>query len=147
MANFSVVPYLFFKGNAKEAMEFYKSVFGGELTMSTLGESPKDVLEQMKIDESRYGEIMHARLKGGGISLMGSDSQSASDHSAKVELSVNGASADEAEMKEIFDKLAEGGKLRMPLSKQFWGDTFGMVTDKFGVDWMMNIGDSMGGEQ
>ena len=144
MANIRLEPYLFFKGNAKEAMEFYKDVFGGELTMSTLGESPKDVLEQMKVDESRYGEIMHARLKGGAVTLLGSDSQMASDHSAKVELSINGSSADEADMKKIFDKLADGGKVRMPLSKQFWGDTFGMLTDKFGVDWMMNIGDSMG---
>lgn len=144
MANIRLEPYLFFKGNAKEAMEFYKSVFGGGLTMSTLGESPKEVLEEMKVDESRYGEIMHAHLKGGAVDLLGSDSQMASDHSAKVELSINGSSADEARMKEIFDKLAEGGKVRMPLSKQFWGDTFGMLTDKYGVDWMMNVGDSMG---
>jgi PhnB protein len=143
MANIKVVPYLFFKGNAKEAMEFYKSVFGGELTMSTVGESPKEVLEQMKIDESRYGEIMHSHLKGGAVDLLGSDSQMASDHSAKVELSINGSSADEADMKQFFDKLAEGGQVRMPLSKQFWGDTFGMLTDKYGVDWMMNIGESM----
>jgi PhnB protein len=143
MARFKLVPYLFFKGNAKAAMEFYKDVFGGELVMMKLGESPKDMLEQMKIDESRYGEIMHARLSGGSFELLGSDSQTASDHSAKVELSINGSSADEAKMKKIFDRLAEGGKVRMPLSKQFWGDTFGMLTDKYGVDWMMNIGDSM----
>jgi PhnB protein len=140
MANISLEPYLFFKGNCKEAMEFYKSVFGGELTMSTLGESPKEVLEQMKVDESRYGEIMHSSLKG-PVNLMASDSQMASDHSAKVELSLGGT--DETQMKGIFDKLAEGGKVRMPLEKQFWGDTFGMMTDKFGVDWMMNIGDNM----
>jgi len=144
MVNLSLVPYLFFKGNAKEAMEFYKSVFGGELTMSTLGESPKEVLEQMKVDESRYGEVMHARLHGGSFELLGSDSQMASDHSAKVELSINGPSSEEAKMKEIFDKLSSGGKVRMPLEKQFWGDTFGMLTDKFNIDWMMNIGDSMG---
>src|SRR5579862_569949 len=137
MANISVEPYLFFKGNAKEAMEFYKSVFGGELTMSTLGESPRETLEQMKVDESRYGEIMHASLKG-PVNLMGSDSQAASEHSAKVELSLGGT--DEAQMKQIFDKLAEGGTVRTPLAKQFWGDTFGMLTDKYGVDWMMNIG-------
>jgi len=142
MADIKVVPYLFFKGNAKEAMEFYKSVFGGELTMSTVGESPKEVLDQMKMEESRYGEIMHAHLKNGAFDLLGSDSKIASDHAAKVELSINGPSADEAAMKEIFDKLAEGGKIGMPLAKQFWGDTFGMVTDKFNVDWMMNIGDS-----
>lgn len=143
MANINLVPYLFFKGQAKEAMEFYKTVFGGELTMQTLGESPKEVLDEMKVEESRYGEIMHARLHGGTFDLLGSDSQMASGQSAKVELSINGPSADEAGMKAIFEKLADGGKVRMPLSKQFWGDTFGMLTDKYGVDWMMNIGDSM----
>jgi PhnB protein len=140
MANISLEPYLFFKGNCKEAMEFYKSVFGGELTMSTLGESPKEALEQMKVDESRYGEIMHSSLKG-PVNLMASDSQMASDQAAKVELSLGGT--DETQMKEIFDKLADGGKVKMPLEKQFWGDMFGMLTDKFGVDWNMNIGDSM----
>jgi PhnB protein len=140
MANISLEPYLFFKGNCKEAMEFYKSVFGGELAMSTLGESPKEALEQMKVDESRYGEIMHSSLKG-PVNLMASDSQMASDQAAKVELSLGGT--DETQMKEIFDKLADGGKVKMPLEKQFWGDMFGMLTDKFGVDWNMNIGDSM----
>lgn len=140
MAQINLEPYIFFKGNCREAMEFYKGVFGGELTMSTLGESPKEMLEQMKIDESRYGEIMHASLKG-PVNLMASDSQMASDHSAKVELSLGGT--DEAQMKAIWDKLADGGKVKMPLSKQFWGDTFGMLTDKFGVDWNMNIGSNM----
>lgn len=140
MGQLNIEPYLFFKGNAKEAMEFYKNVFGGELTMSRLGDSPKEVLEQMKIAESRHDEIMHASLKG-PVNLMGSDSQMASDHSAKVELSINGS--DETQMRQIFDKLSEGGKVRMPLQKQFWGDIFGTVTDKFGVDWMMNIGNNM----
>jgi PhnB protein len=72
---------------------------------------------------------------------MASDSPKASDKSAKVELSLGGT--DETQMKQIFDKLAEGGDVRMPLEKQFWGDTFGMVTDKFGVDWNMNVGSNM----
>jgi PhnB protein len=140
MANISTEPYLFFKGNAKEAMEFYKSVFGGELTISTLGETPKEVLDQMKIDESRYGEIMHSSLKG-PVNLMGSDSEKASEKTAKIELSLGGT--DEAQMREIFDKLADGGNVKMPLKKQFWGDIFGQVQDKYGVDWMMNIGSNM----
>jgi PhnB protein len=130
-------PYIFFKGNAKEAMEFYKGVFGGDLTMSTLGESPKEVLEQMKIDESRYGEIMHAELKGGIAHLFASDSQKASDKSAKVELSISGS--DEDKLRQIWKALAEDGNITMPMSKQFWGAEFGMLTDKFGVDWMVNI--------
>lgn len=144
MANIRLEPYIFFKGNAKEAMEFYKDVFGGELVMQTLGESPKEALEKMKIDESRYGEIMHARLKGFGFNLMASDSQKASPEAKKITLSINGSSADEAGMRQIFDKLAEGGNVLQPLEKMFWGDIFGSLTDKYGVEWMMNIGESMG---
>jgi PhnB protein len=142
MAQVRLEAYIFFKGNAKEAMEFYKSVFGGELTMQTLGESPKEALEQMKIDESRYGEIMHARLDTDGFRLMASDSQKASPEAKKISLSLGGT--DKAAMREMFDKLAEGGKVFQPLEKMFWGDVFGSLTDKYGVEWMMNIGDSMG---
>jgi PhnB protein len=127
MANISLEPYLFFKGNCKEAMEFYKNVFGGELTMQTMADTPKEAQ-------------MHASLKG-PVNLMASDSSMASDKTAKVELSLGGT--DEAQMRKIFDGLAEGGKVRMPLEKQFWGDVFGNLTDKYSVDWMMNIGDSM----
>ncbi|MBX4190725.1 VOC family protein, partial [Candidatus Saccharibacteria bacterium] len=68
-----------------------------------------------------------------------------SDKAAKVELSLGGT--DEAEMRKMFDKLAEGGKVKMPLEKQFWGDIYGQITDKYNLDWMMNIGDNMGGEK
>lgn len=140
MGQLNIEPYLFFKGNAKEAMEFYKNVFGGELTMSRLGDSPKEVLEQMKIDESRHDEIMHASLKG-PVNIMASDSQNASPEAKKVSLSINGTG--EAQMREIFDKLSEGGKVMQQLEKMFWGDIFGSLTDKFGIEWMMNIGNNM----
>lgn len=139
MANINLDPYIFFKGNCREAMEFYKSVFGGELQMQSLGQVPADA--GMSIDKSRKDEIMHARLSGGMVTLMGSDSQKASDKTAKVELSLSGS--DESQLKAVFDKLSDGGSVRMPLSKQFWGDLFGMVTDKYGVDWMINIGSSL----
>lgn len=138
MAKVSLVPYLFFKGNAREAMEFYKSVFGGELTIQTLGEAPKEA----QPPGGNPNDVMHANLKG-PVNLLGSDSSMASEKTAKVELSLGGT--DEPQLRDIFDALAEGGKIRMPLSKQFWGDIFGMLTDKFGVDWMVNIGDSMAG--
>jgi PhnB protein len=136
MANISLEPYLFFKGNAKEAMEYYKSIFGGELQVSTMGDAPKEA----QMPGADPNSVMHASLKG-PVNLMASDSPKASDKSAKVELSLGGT--DETQMKQIFDKLAEGGDVRMPLEKQFWGDTFGMVTDKFGVDWNMNVGSNM----
>ena len=137
MAKISVEPYLFFKGNCKQAMEFYQSVFGGELEVSTVGDSPKEVQDMPGMKPT---DVMHSSLRG-PVNLMGSDSKIASAKAAKVELSLGGT--DEAQMKKIFADLSKGGKVRMPLEKQFWGDTFGMLTDKFGIDWMMNIGDNM----
>jgi PhnB protein len=138
MANLSIVPYLFFKGNAKEAMEFYKDVFGGELTIQTMAEAGPD----MQMPGANPDDVMHARLKG-SFEIMASDSGKASDKMAKVELAINGPSADEAKMREMFDKLAGGGEVKMKLQKMPWGDIYGQITDKFGVDWMMDIGDSM----
>lgn len=141
MANLSIVPYLFFKGNCKEAMGFYKDVFGGELTIQTMAESGPE----MQMPEMKPTDVMHARLVG-PVSLMASDSAKASDKMAKVELAINGPAADEAEMRKMFEKLADGGKVGMKLEKMPWGDIYGQLTDKFGVDWMMDIGDSMGGD-
>lgn len=134
MGSVNLEVYLFFRGNAREAMEFYKSVFGGKLDISTVGEAP-DIPGMESIDKNW---VMHSTLDGGDIKLMASDTPKASDKSAKVELSLGGA--DEAKMRKIFDALAKGGQVKMPLEKQFWGDTFGMLTDRFGVDWNMNIG-------
>lgn len=141
MARISLVPYLFFKGNAKQAMEFYKAVFGGELTIQKMSESP----EAIRMPGANPDDVMHARLKDGSFELMASDSGKASDKMAKVELSINGPGADEAKMREMFDKLAEGGEIKMKLSPMPWGDIYGQITDKFNIDWMMNIGDSMSG--
>jgi len=134
MSGVNLEVYLFFKGNCREAMEFYKGVFGGELEMSTVGDAP-DMPDMPKVDKNW---IMHSTLDGGAIKLMASDSPKASEHSAKVELSLGGT--DEAKLTKIFEALSDGGTVKMPLKKQFWGDTFGMLSDKFGVDWNMNIG-------
>lgn len=123
--------YLYFKGNALEAMEFYKSVFGGDLQTTTY-ESTGDK------DPSRKDWLMHASLSGGEISLMGSDTNGASAKMAKAELALIGA--DEAKMRATFDKLSAGGTVTMPLEKQTWGDVYGKITDKFGVEWALNIG-------
>ena len=138
MGEVNITPYLFFSGNCKEAMEFYKSVFGGELSMQTMAEAPKEA----QMPGANPTDVMHARLKG-TVDIMASDSGKASDHTAKIELSINGRGADEAKLRPIFDKLAEGGQVKMPLTKMFWGDMYGQLTDKYGIDWMMNIGDSM----
>jgi PhnB protein len=139
MANLNIVPYLFFKGNAHEAMKFYKDVFGGELTVQKMSESP----EAMQMPGAKPDDVRHARLKDGAFEIMASDSGKASDKMAKVELSINGPSSAEAEMREIFKKLSDAGEVKMELAPMPWGDIYGQLTDKFGIDWMMDIGDSM----
>lgn len=141
MAKVVCEPYLFFKGNAREAMEFYKDVFGGELFVSAIAEAPKGT---PTMPGSKPTDVMHASLRGGAINLMATDSQNASPKAAKIELSLGGT--DEAKMHEIFDKLSDGGEVKMKLGKQFWGDTFGSLTDKYGIDWMMNIGTNAQGQ-
>ena len=129
----ALVPYLNFMGKTGEAVTFYKDIFGGELNMSTYEESNVPCSDEDK------DKIMHAELKTEFFTLMASDGNK--DHPVQmgdsVNLSLNGN--DEEKLTEYFNKLAEGGKIDMPLAKQFWGDTFGMCTDKFGMHWMVNI--------
>ena len=132
--------YLFFKGNCREAMEFYKSVFGGELEIM---DANPEQLGDMPGKDWFKGKIMHCTLKGGDVTFMASDSPKASPEAKKISLSLNGT--DDAKMRKIFDQLAEGGKVSMPLKKQFWGDVFGSLMDTYGVEWMMNIGDMSSG--
>lgn len=131
MSTIETTPYIFFKGNCKEAMEFYQSIFGGELSFQTYG----DV--NAATDETPAEYIMHAGLSGGEVTLMASDTAQASDVAKKVSLSLNGS--DEEKLTNIFNGLCEGGEIQSPLKKEFWGDIFGGVIDKYGVDWMVNI--------
>ena len=129
-------PYLGFRDNAKEAMTFYQTVFGGDLAMSTFGEyhASEEAAEQDK--------IMHAMLTTeNGMVLMGADTPNGMDYTPGTNFSVSlsGSGSEEAELRGYFDKLAEGGTIAMPLEKAPWGDTFGMCKDKFGVDWLVNI--------
>ncbi len=132
MASVTLEAYLFFNGSCREAMEFYKTVFGGELTIQTHGEAMGE-----HADPNMKDKIMHARLEG-DVVLMGSDDMGdIPKESARVSLSLMGD--DEAELRKIFDALSAGGKVAHPLEKQFWGDTFGDLRDKYGMSWMVNI--------
>lgn len=135
MSDVKLDVYLYFKGQAREAMEFYKDIFGGELTVQTYAEVPGMVPGDG--GEATKDWLMHARLEGGDIKLMASDTQKASPAAAKVDLSLGGS--DDARLREIFGQLSAGGKVNSPLKKEFWGDTFGSLTDKYGVNWMVNI--------
>lgn len=124
-------PYIFFTGNCREAMEFYKGIFGGDLEIQTYDDVPGPTMEGME------GKIMHAKLSGGEIVLMGSDTAKASSKAAKISLSLGGSN--EEKLTKIFEGLCDGVEVEHPLKKEFWGDTFGQVVDKFGVEWMVNI--------
>jgi PhnB protein len=128
-------PYISFNGDAREAMEFYKSVFGGELTINTFGDLGTP-------DADLKDKIMHAQLvTTEGYWLMGSDSAPGMPYTQGTTITVS-LSGDDASLRDHFAKLAEGGTITMPLEKQVWGDEFGQLTDKFGVAWMINIGQS-----
>ena len=129
-----LVPYLNFAGNAEEALNLYKDALGGEVLMiSRYGDSP------MPSDEDWKQKLMHARLQfGDGNLIMISDTMKGNLVSTHGNIQLSLGLKEEEKTKEVFDKLADGGKVTMPLAKQFWGDTFGMLQDKFGVSWMLN---------
>lgn len=127
-------PYLSFTNNAREAMNFYKSVFGGELTVSTFGEGG---MAQNPADKDK---IMHSQLETpAGFTLMGSDTASGMDHKPGNTMTVSLSGDEEGALKGYWDKLKDGGTITVPLEKAPWGDSFGMLTDKFGTPWMVNI--------
>lgn len=127
-------PYLSFKDNTRQAMEFYKSVFGGKLTMSTFKEY------HASQDPSEDDKIMHAALEAdNGFAFFASDTPGRMEYRPGTNYSMSLSGDNETELKNYFQKLSTGGHVTMPLEKAAWGDTFGMCTDKFGVSWMVNI--------
>lgn len=127
--------YLSFKDNAREAMEFYKDVFGGELTLTTFKEGGMPATGTPEDDH-----IMHAELMAGnGINFFAADMPSSMTHVQGGNISMTLSGDDDAELRGYWDKLADGGTINQPLEKAPWGDTFGMLVDKFGIHWMVNI--------
>ncbi len=126
-------PYISFKDSAKQAMEFYKDVFGGDLTLSTFKESGMD-------DPSFGDNIMHSQLIAeNGMTLMASDTPPHMEYKPGTNVSISLSGNAEEELKGYWDKLSLGANISMPLNKAPWGDTFGMLTDKFGIPWLVNI--------
>jgi len=127
-------PYLSFKDNARQAMEFYKSVFGGKLAMNTFKEyhASQDLREDNK--------IMHAELEAAnGIVFMAADTPNGMEYRPGSNISMSLSGDNEAELTAYFKNLSAGGTVGMPLEKAPWGDKFGMCTDKFGISWMVNV--------
>ena len=130
-------PYLSFNGNAREAMEFYRSVFGGELTTSTYGEGG------MEHDPSEADKVMHSQLEAeNGMVLMAGDAPSGMPWSPPSGMSISLSGDDAAELSGYYEKLTDGGTVVEPLTTAPWGDQFGMVTDRCGILWMVNIAGS-----
>lgn len=129
--------YINFNDNTKEAMDFYQSVFGGKIYSDTFGA----FADKMPSDPADADKIMHAYLKGdNGIELMASDTPTGMEFhtGAQITLTLNGDN--ETLLRSYWDKLSQGGTVTVPLEAAPWGDTFGMLTDKFGVNWMVDIG-------
>lgn len=127
-------PYISFKDNAREAMEFYQTVFGGKLTMNTFKEY------HASQDPGEDNKIMHALLEAeNGITFMAADTPNQMEYRPGANISMSLSGENEPELKSYFQKLSAGGMITQPLEKAPWGDTFGMCTDQFGIDWMVNI--------
>jgi PhnB protein len=127
-------PYISFPGTARDAMEFYESVFGGTLRMSTFGELGGP-------DAPSPDKIMHGQLDTDrGFTLMGADTPPGMEHQPGNNIAVSLSGDDGDELRGYWEKLSEGGTVTVALEKQMWGDEFGMCDDRFGITWMVNIG-------
>ncbi|PSL57477.1 PhnB protein [Saccharothrix carnea] len=126
-------PYISFAGNAREAMEFYESVFGGTLRLNTFGEYGDP-------DAPEAEKIMHGMLEtAGGYTIMGADTPPGMPLTAGDNVTISLSGDDSDELRGYWDKLSDGGTVSVPLEKQMWGDEFGACQDRFGISWMVNI--------
>jgi PhnB protein len=126
--------YISFDGNARDAVEFYKDVFGGELQLNTFGEYGDP-------DAPEADKVMHAWLQSpSGYDIMCADTPPHVDYQAGTNISLSLSGDDADELKGYWAKLSADGTVAMPLEKQMWGDEFGMCVDKFGITWLVNIG-------
>lgn len=132
-------PYLNFRGDARAALEFYADVFGGDLSLHTFGENGG--AEQ----EPHADQLMHGMLETkSGFTLMAADVPPGMDSSPGDNIAISLSGEDDDELRSYWDRLSADGTVSVPLDKQMWGDVFGMCTDRFGIPWMVNIGQPQG---
>jgi PhnB protein len=133
-----VQPYLFFNGRCEEAVEFYRKAVGAQvLALIRNSESPEPPPPGM-LPPGSENKVMHAAFKVGDTTVMASDGH-AGGHLEFKGFSLSITSADAAEAQRLFNALADGGQVQMPLAKTFWSPLFGMLTDRFGVGWMVGV--------
>ena len=131
-------PYISFDGNARDAMQFYEQVFGGDLRLSTFGDFGDP-------DAPGGDKIMHGQLEtSSGFTIMGADTPPGQEYDAGNNFAVSLSGEDDGELRGYWDRLSEGGNVTVPLEKQMWGDEFGMCVDRFGTPWMVNISQQQG---
>jgi PhnB protein len=129
-----LTPYIHFKDNARQAMEFYQTVFGGELDIRTFKELGASQ------NPSEDDLVMHSMIEAAnGLTLMASDTTPRMEYKSGSDFSISLSGDNEEEIKDYFEKLSAGGTVVQPLQKATWGDTFGMCVDKFGIKWLFNI--------
>ena len=128
-------PYISFRGNAREALEFYARLFGGELTMSTFREAGMPGVAEEDLDLIMHGMV----LSPAGLNLMASDTPSSMERPNETFITVSLSGDDDAELRRLWAGLADGGTVTYPLEVAPWGDAFGQLTDHVGVSWMVNI--------
>ena len=126
-------PYLNLNGTARQALEFYQGVFGGELNIMTFG-------DMGMADAPDAGKVMHGQLEtSAGYTLMVADVPSHMEYQTPAGFSVSLSGDDGDALRGYFEKLSADGAVTMPMAKQAWGDEFGMCVDKFGISWLVNI--------
>lgn len=131
-------PYLMFNGNARPALEHYQRVLGGKLTLQTYGETQGEGMSAPPPELA--DKIIHGSLDvGDGLVIMASDGQPGQETRVGDNVHLCLVGSDLEKLTREFDGLAEGGTVQLPLARQFWGDTYGQFTDKFGVHWMVNV--------
>ena len=128
-----LTPYIMFDGTCEEALNFYAKAMGGEVkNISRYGDMPGD----SPMSDEQKKKVMHSNFEAGDVKFMASDSPFPAEGGGAVNLSLN--VDDAGKMEKVFNALAEGGQVTMPLQDTFWGARFGMLTDKYGIKWMFN---------
>ncbi|MFY9488370.1 MAG: VOC family protein [Solirubrobacterales bacterium] len=130
-----LLPYLTFDGNCRDAMEFYQGILGGTLEIQTFGEAP------MESPPELAERVMHAYLDSDQIRMMASDTPPGMLLTVGNNVNLSIVGPDEEKLTGVFNALAESGDVKVPLEKQFWGDIFGQATDRYGINWMVNVGE------
>jgi PhnB protein len=129
-------PYLFFHGRCEEALNFYKACLGGEIVaMNRFAGSPMEA----NVDADFRDKVLHASFVAGDVKFMASDGRPGPGPSGEDDIALSLATNDPAQGERVFNALAEGGEVTMPLDDAFWGGRFGSLTDRFGVQWMISV--------